>query len=97
MRQKTCALILAGLILAGCQARENLPAACAQKPDSGMCRAAFNRYYYDAGTGQCRAFIWGGCGGSVPFESLEECQNTCNAEAADMPAPEVTGNDSLSF
>lgn len=47
---------------------------CALVPDAGPCEAAFTRYYYDAGTGECKEFIWGGCGGTVPFETLEECE-----------------------
>lgn len=99
MRQKTCALILAllGLTLTGCQMRDSLPEQCGEKPDSGMCRAAFTRYYHDGATGQCRAFIWGGCGGNVPFETMDNCQQVCNAEAADTPIPEATGNGGLSF
>lgn len=27
----------------------------------------------------CKAFTWGGCQGSVPFETLKECRNTCGS------------------
>lgn len=99
MRQKTRALILAlaGLMLSACQTSERLPDQCYETPDSGMCRAAFTRYYLDQRSGQCRAFIWGGCGGNVPFETMEDCQSTCKSEAADDPVPEATGNKGLSF
>jgi len=25
-------------------------------------------------------FIWGGCGGVVPFETMEECNNECGGK-----------------
>ncbi|MDX1805120.1 MAG: BPTI/Kunitz domain-containing protein [Alcanivorax sp.] len=70
--------------LGGCQsARHDLPDACYQPPESGICRAAFQRYYYDADSGSCKSFIWGGCKGSVPFDTLQQCIDTCQASAAD--------------
>ena len=50
---------------------------CALKPDSGICKAMFPRYYFDQAAGICKEFIWGGCGGTVPFETLEKCQASC--------------------
>jgi hypothetical protein len=47
---------------------------CKLEPDPGLCKAYMPRYYYDDG---CKEFIWGGCGGVVPFETLEECQAQC--------------------
>ncbi len=52
-----------------------------------MCKAAFQRYYYDANSDSCRTFIWGGCKGSVPFESMEDCVSTCNATSSDAASP----------
>lgn len=46
-------------------------------PEAGECRAAFEIYYFDQSTQSCQKFIWGGCGGVVPFETLEECQKSC--------------------
>ncbi|MEO5730297.1 MAG: BPTI/Kunitz-type proteinase inhibitor domain-containing protein, partial [Byssovorax sp.] len=28
-------------------------------------------------TQRCRDFIWGGCGGTVPFETRRECRSVC--------------------
>ena len=39
--------------------------------------AAFPRYYYDSDAGQCKEFIWGGCGGVVPFETMADCKEGC--------------------
>ncbi|MBA4146415.1 MAG: proteinase inhibitor I4 serpin, partial [Cytophaga sp.] len=29
---------------------------------------------------KCKEFIWGGCGGVVPFETLEECKGGCQCD-----------------
>jgi len=84
------ALIAAAALLGGCQNNQEpgtatLPDACSQPPESGMCKA-FQRYYYDADTGSCQAFIWGGCKGSVPFETMEACTQACNATGSPAPA-----------
>lgn len=47
---------------------------CLLEPDPGLCLAAFQRFYYDQAEGKCKIFIWGGCGGVVPFNTLEECE-----------------------
>jgi len=39
-----------------------------------MCLAAIPIYYFDQTTQQCTMFVWGGCGGIVPFDNLEECE-----------------------
>lgn len=64
------------MLLAGCQSTP-LPDACYQKPESGHCRAAFTRYYFDQDRQQCRPFIWGGCDGTVPFDTEQACQQAC--------------------
>ena len=97
MRQKACSLILVALVLAGCQHSETLPDQCYEKPDSGMCRAAMTRYYYDPASGQCRAFIWGGCGGNVPFDTLDDCAQMCKPTVDSDPMPEAPANRGVSF
>jgi len=54
-----------------------LPDECYLNPDSGNCFGAFLMYYFDSITNSCQDFIWGGCNGIVPFESLSECQQIC--------------------
>ena len=44
-------------------------------PHPGHCEAAITMYYYDRDEKRCKAFSWGGCGGVVPFETLEECES----------------------
>lgn len=110
MRQKTRSLIPLTLLtllclgLAACTSNGAAPQesaggqapACLMQPDAGMCRAAFTRYYFDEASGSCRSFIWGGCGGSVPFETMQDCQQACNAPASDA-APVAPFQQSLSF
>lgn len=52
---------------------------CDLEPEKGNCRAMITKYYFDKEEGKCKEFIWGGCDGVVPFESLEECKECeCN-------------------
>ncbi len=60
-------------------ANEVLPKKCSLKPETGPCKAFFKKYYYDADNKTCKSFIWGGCGGLVPFDTLEDCNKTCLA------------------
>lgn len=50
---------------------------CSLEPESGPCKAMFKRYYYDKEDKKCKEFIWGGCDGVVPFETMEECEKQC--------------------
>lgn len=47
---------------------------CNLVPDPGLCDAAIRKYYYDKTEGKCKEFTWGGCGGVVPFNTMEECR-----------------------
>ncbi|MDJ1505876.1 BPTI/Kunitz domain-containing protein [Xanthocytophaga agilis] len=52
---------------------------CQLEPDPGLCYAYMPRYYYDKEEKKCKEFIYGGCGGVVPFETLEACKECeCN-------------------
>ena len=50
---------------------------CDQYPDPGPCFAAIEIFYFNQETDLCESFIWGGCAGVVPFETLIDCQNQC--------------------
>jgi len=50
---------------------------CYSVPDAGMCKAAIEKYYFDWETDSCKSFMWGGCGGTVPFDTIGLCQNLC--------------------
>lgn len=53
---------------------EDRPTACALAPNPGPCEAYIPKYYFDEESGKCKEFIWGGCGGTVPFDTMEECE-----------------------
>ena len=50
---------------------------CYLEPDPGNCFAAIPAYYYNLDSHSCEMFTWGGCGGTVPFDTLEDCINSC--------------------
>jgi hypothetical protein len=53
---------------------------CKLEPDAGNCFATIPKYYYDKKVKKCKEFTWGGCGGVVPFETLEECERQCDCK-----------------
>lgn len=68
------------LVLSGCVFKleqKNTQSNCGMKPETGQCRAAIKKYFFDQASLTCQEFTWGGCGGSVPFETLEDCQYSC--------------------
>jgi hypothetical protein len=80
-------ILLATALLAGCGGGrgsadsfapgDSLHVSCLQRPDPGPCRGAKEAYFYDYKTDSCRRFVWGGCRGNVPFETLEQCLKLC--------------------
>jgi ankyrin repeat protein len=50
---------------------------CDLGPVSSQCMANFTRAYFESLTSSCREFSYGGCGGEVPFDSVEACRNVC--------------------
>lgn len=60
------------LAFAGCD-----DARCELAPQAGPCKASIERYYYDSSAQECRPFIWGGCDGVVPFDTLAACESAC--------------------
>jgi Kunitz/Bovine pancreatic trypsin inhibitor domain len=61
-------------------------AICRQKPERGPCKGLFESYYFDPVSQSCKMFIWGGCQGSVPFRTLDECQKACTAPLPKPPS-----------
>ena len=52
---------------------------CDLVPEVGNCEAAIPIYYFDQEEKMCKEFIWGGCDGVVPFDTLEQCEECeCN-------------------
>jgi len=54
---------------------------CGLEPDAGLCKAYMPRYYFDETTNSCQEFIWGGCNGVVPFETMESCTQQCKVNS----------------
>jgi hypothetical protein len=85
-----CAIVasLLALLLVACGATpesstgEQLHVSCLEKPDTGVCRAGKPAFYYDYPTDSCQRFVWGGCGGKVPFQSMDQCVKTCGGRPA---------------
>uniref|UniRef100_A0A1D0BND9 U13-hexatoxin-Hi1a n=1 Tax=Hadronyche infensa TaxID=153481 RepID=TD1A_HADIN len=38
---------------------------CSLEPEGGHCRAYFIKYFFNATSGMCEKFVYGGCGGNV--------------------------------
>uniref|UniRef100_A0A131YIT6 Pancreatic trypsin inhibitor n=1 Tax=Rhipicephalus appendiculatus TaxID=34631 RepID=A0A131YIT6_RHIAP len=52
---------------------------CTLEPDWGPCRAIMSRWYYDYNSGNCKEFLYGGCGGNGNnFETTDECKQNCS-------------------
>ncbi|MFH1586779.1 MAG: BPTI/Kunitz domain-containing protein [Candidatus Diapherotrites archaeon] len=68
-------LIVLAVLIIGCVQEPD--ERCRLEPDGGVCKGAFKRAYFDQVEGLCKSFIWGGCEGTVPFETLEECKEIC--------------------
>ena len=50
---------------------------CTFIADPGLCKGAFEKYFFNQETQKCDSFNWGGCNGLIPFETLEECVDSC--------------------
>lgn len=60
---------------AGCMLDEHV---CLLPPEKGPCEAAIPRFYYNACSGRCELFTYGGCDGNANnFETLAECERAC--------------------
>ncbi|XP_048837659.1 kunitz-type protease inhibitor 2 isoform X2 [Brienomyrus brachyistius] len=55
--------------------------ACSAPFESGPCRAAFRKYYFDPSAGRCVLFIYGGCqGNNNRYNTVEECMTRCTGQ-----------------
>lgn len=54
---------------------------CGLKLDPGPCEAAIPRWNFNPKTRRCERFVYGGCfGNENNFETLEECEKTCEGK-----------------
>ena len=60
---------------------ENIVKLCKLPKKVGICKALIPKFFFNVSTGECEEFMYGGCGGNENnFDSLEECQTTCQTE-----------------
>lgn len=64
-----------------CASRRRSPPVCGMGPEMGMCNSSVPMWYFDAGMGLCRGFLYSGCGGnSNQFSTCEECMGRCSGD-----------------
>lgn len=56
--------------------------ACQVTPDPGPCKAQIEKFFFDPATKKCASFNYGGCEGTVPFETMQACQSACETETS---------------
>jgi len=75
-------IILSLIILSSCSNTKlnnenktsSLNKQCYEIPKTGKCRAYFKIYYFNHEKKTCQSAVWGGCGGNIPFKTLESCK-----------------------
>ncbi len=80
MNFKIIILLLPLLVFTACSSNSNkikLPEKCYEKGNTGNCRAYFIKYEYNQEKNKCQKFVYGGCGGNIPFNTLNECKRSC--------------------
>ncbi|XP_061066088.1 serum basic protease inhibitor-like [Eubalaena glacialis] len=75
-------LVLLGTLLAGTRgvkpANRPRPDFCLEPPYTGPCKAKIIRYFYNAKSGFCETFLYGGCNAkNNNFKMGEDCVRTC--------------------
>ncbi|XP_078677961.1 actinia tenebrosa protease inhibitors-like [Branchiostoma floridae x Branchiostoma belcheri] len=66
-------------------------AVCDQPADAGPCEGNHRRWYFDASSGECQQFEYGGCGGNHNrFHSKKRCQRTCGVKTEESHRRIVT-------
>jgi hypothetical protein len=89
-------LLIITLTLMACEQQQLINKdRCEIEPIAGPCEALIYKYYFDQETQTCEEFMWGGCEGVVPFETMEECQTSCetsNIESAPENGVEQENN-----
>ena len=56
---------------------------CNLAPEAGQvgCLASMSAFYFDATSGECRPFVYSGCGGNANnFPSYGQCMKKCKGE-----------------
>lgn len=50
---------------------------CLELPGKGRCKAYFEKFYFNTEEKKCKRFVWGGCGGNIPFHTISNCKKVC--------------------
>uniref|UniRef100_A0A023GMJ4 Putative kunitz-type serine protease inhibitor 6 n=1 Tax=Amblyomma triste TaxID=251400 RepID=A0A023GMJ4_AMBTT len=54
---------------------------CAPKAEVGFCKAKLPRWWFNADSGKCEQFYYGGCGGNAnKYLTKEKCEKTCSPQ-----------------
>ncbi|XP_060918077.1 protein AMBP-like isoform X5 [Labrus mixtus] len=54
---------------------------CVLAPETGLCRAFVERYFYNSTSMNCKIFIYGGCQGNQNnFVTERDCLQSCHTE-----------------
>uniref|UniRef100_A0A098LW49 Gsp_61 putative toxin n=1 Tax=Gemmula speciosa TaxID=439592 RepID=A0A098LW49_GEMSP len=66
---------------------------CQQPKEVGPCKGKFQKYYFNAQTGDCEDFFYGGCrGNGNNFASREDCEAACSKGSGSLcELPKVQG------
>jgi len=64
-----------------------IPEVCMLPQETGRCRAAIPRFFFDYAAQDCKQFAYGGCDANANnFDSREACMNRCNSLLRDRSA-----------
>lgn len=77
---KEAAVYLNKTLRARQQPEADIRRRCSLEPVDGTCKALFTNAYFDKQTNTCLEFIYGGCGGVVPFADLAACKRICEEQ-----------------
>ncbi|XP_037501678.1 boophilin-G2 isoform X1 [Rhipicephalus sanguineus] len=62
-------------------AARNFDKECRPAKDHGFCKALISMWWFNAESGKCEQFYYGGCGGNGnKYETEEQCMENCGAE-----------------
>ncbi|XP_072747679.1 papilin isoform X3 [Anoplolepis gracilipes] len=71
---------------------------CNLPVDSGPCRGAFRKYYYEPTLRACHEFNYGGCDGNANrFSTISECESICIHHEEPVPPGNDTSVSNLSI
>ncbi|XP_032394953.1 carboxypeptidase inhibitor SmCI isoform X2 [Etheostoma spectabile] len=64
-----------------CMQRCHTEGVCEQAPETGPCKAAIPRYFYNSSSMSCQLFTYGGCRGNRNnFQTEKECMQRCRTK-----------------